>query len=207
MSANDNLRETYNKIAKDWNGDHIVDTWWIEETNTFLSLLPKEATILDVGCAGGYKTNYIKNKGFKIQGIDFSEGMIEDAKEKFPDITFEVLDVYNLDNLTKTFDGVFSQAVLLHIPKKRIMEVLEKMKTKLNKGGLLHIAVKEVKNNGIEEEIKKEDDYGYEYERFFSYFTLDELKGYFNKLGLEIIHENIVNSGRSNWICLIGRNK
>jgi len=69
----------------------------------------------------------------------------------------------------------------------------------------LHIAVKEIRDKNIEEEIRKEDDYGYEYERFFSYFTLEELRDYFKILKLEIISENIVNSGRSNWINIIGK--
>ena len=56
-------------------------------------------------------------------------------------------------------------------------------------------------------EIRKENDFGYEYERFFSYFTLSEFKDYFNKLGLEIISENVIlsSSGRSNWINITGK--
>lgn len=208
MKENKNLRETYNKIAKNWDKDHEKDTWWIEGADNFLALLPKDAHILDISCAGGPKTNYMKKKGFQVEGIDFSESMIESAKKRFPDINFNVLDVYDLEKLNKTYDGIFSQAVILHIPKKRVMKVLEKMKSKLNKNGLLYIAVKEIRDNGIEEEIKKEDDYGFEYERFFSYFSLDELRDYFKKLGLEIISEKIVDSGpgRSKWINIIGKN-
>lgn len=208
MKENKNLRETYNKIAKNWDKDHEKDTWWIEGADNFLALLPKDAHILDIGCAGGPKTNYMKKKGFQVEGIDFSESMIESAKKRFPDINFNVLDVYDLEKLNKTYDGIFSQAVILHIPKKRVMKVLEKMKSKLNKNGLLYIAVKEIRDNGIEEEIKKEDDYGFEYERFFSYFSLDELRDYLKKLGLEIISEKIVDSGpgRSKWINIIGKN-
>jgi len=107
MKDNKDLKQTYNKIARDWNGDHIIDTWWIKGTDKFLSLLNDGASILDIGCAGGFKTNYIKEKGFNIEGVDFSEEMISDAKRRFKDITFEVLDIYDLDNLNKTFDGIF----------------------------------------------------------------------------------------------------
>jgi len=205
MSKNKDLKDTYNKIAKDWNGDHIIDTWWFSGTDKFLSLLPKEASILDVGCAGGFKTNYIKEKGFNVEGIDFSEEMIKDAQERFKGINFEVRNVYDLDKINKTYDGIFSQAVLLHIPKKDILEILEKIKSKLNKGGFAYIAVKEKKDGGVEEEIKKENDYGYEYERFFSYFSLDELKNYFKELNMEVVYEKIESSGRANWINIIGK--
>lgn len=202
---NDELKATYNKIAKDWNTDHKEDTWWIGATDDFLSLLSPNAIILDVGCGGGFKTKYIKDKGFQAEGIDFSEEMIKEAKEIFPDITFEVMDLYNLEKLQKTFDGIFAQAVLLHVPKNRIVEVLEKLKSKLNKGGLLYIAVKEARDSSVEEEIKKENDYGYEYERFFSYFNLNELKNYFKGADLEVVSEKIVTSGKTNWINIVGR--
>jgi len=205
MENNNDLKNTYNKIAKLWNGDHIVDTWWFTGSDKFLSLLPEGASVLDVGCAGGYKTNYIKSKGFDVEGVDFSEEMIKEAKEKVPDVSFSVCDAYDLDTINKTYDGIYCQAMLLHIPKKDIFSILEKMKNRLNIGGFLYIAVKEKRQNGVEEEIKTENDYGYEYERFFSYFTIDELKSYFNDLGMEVVYEDIVSSGRANWINLIAK--
>jgi 2-polyprenyl-3-methyl-5-hydroxy-6-metoxy-1,4-benzoquinol methylase len=205
MNQNDDLKKTYNRIARDWSTQHGVDDWWIEGTDTFLSLLPKGATILDVGCGSGYKTKYIKDKGFNAAGIDFSEEMIKFAKEKYTDVDFEVVDVYDLDKYPKTFDGIYSQAVFLHIPKKRSIEVLEKMKSRLNDGGLLHLALKEVKDKKVEEEIKKENDFGYEFERLFVYYTLDELRGYFMSLGFEMVSEKIVVSGRAKWINIVGK--
>jgi 2-polyprenyl-3-methyl-5-hydroxy-6-metoxy-1,4-benzoquinol methylase len=202
---NNDLKETYNKIAKDWVKDHDGDSWWVEGTDTFLSFLPKGATILDVGCAGGHKAKYIKDRGFNVEGIDFSEEMIKEAKKRFPEISFQVFDVYDIDKYPKTFDAIFTQAVLLHIPKKRIIEVLEKIKSRLNPEGILHISLKEVRDNKVEEEVRKENDYGYEYERFFSYYTLEELEGYFKNVGLELISEKTVNSGRSNWINIVGK--
>lgn len=209
MKNNEDLKTTYNKIAKDWGADHSGDDWWIEGTDIFLELLPKGVKVLDLGCGSGYKTKYIKGKGFDVEGVDFSEGMIKIAKEKFPDIDFEVFDLYDFDKFYKNFDAIFCQAVLLHIPKKDVFDILEKIKSKLKDGGLLYIAVKEKKEEGVEEEIKKENDYGYEYERFFSYYSLDELKTYFKKLQLKIIYEDVAPPSRAtrktNWIQVIVR--
>jgi len=205
MKDNKDLKNTYNKIANDWCKDHKGDDWWIPGADAFINLLAKGSKVLDVGCGGGYKTKYLQDKGLDASGVDFSEGMIDCAKEKFPNIKFNVLDLYDFDTLNEKFDGIFAQAVLLHIPKIDIFNILEKMKSKLKDGGLLYIAVKEIKNIGIEEEVKKENDYGYEYERFFSYFTRDEILNYFKKLSLEIVYDNTLNSGRSNWINIIGK--
>jgi 2-polyprenyl-3-methyl-5-hydroxy-6-metoxy-1,4-benzoquinol methylase len=58
MKNNKDLKNTYNKIASDWVRDHSSDDWWVEGTDIFLSLLSPGATILDVGCGGGHKTQY-----------------------------------------------------------------------------------------------------------------------------------------------------
>ena len=58
---------------------------------------------------------------------------------------------------------------------------------------------------GISLEIKKESDYGYEYERFFSFYTIDELRQYFLDAGLAIVHEDVVPSGKTRWISVIGK--
>jgi 2-polyprenyl-3-methyl-5-hydroxy-6-metoxy-1,4-benzoquinol methylase len=155
-----NLKETYNKISKDWSKDHSNDTWWQEGTDHLLSLLPKGASIHDVGCGAGIKSHYLASKGFEVTGTDFSEGMIATAQAQFPDITFKVLDVYDFDTLTDKFDCIFAQAMLLHIPKARVMEVLEKFKNNLKPDGLLYIGVKEIKEDQQEEKIIKENDYG-----------------------------------------------
>src|SRR3989344_5666981 len=120
------LKSTYNNIAEDWVKDHLRDTWWQEGTDAFLSFLPPQSAVLDVGCGGGIKSKYIADKGFQVTGIDFSEKMIEIAKREFPQTDFEVVDIYHLDQYQKMFDAVFAQAVLLHVPKFQALEVLRK---------------------------------------------------------------------------------
>jgi 2-polyprenyl-3-methyl-5-hydroxy-6-metoxy-1,4-benzoquinol methylase len=200
-----NLKSTYNKIAEDWATDHVANTWWVGEIKRFYDLLPTGATILDVGCGAGFKTQGLTERGFKVKGIDFSEKMIEVAKRKYPSLDFDVMDVYDLEQMNEKFDAVFALAVILHVPKKRVLEVLQKMKDRLNPGGLLYIAVKEKKEGGAQEEIKKENDYGYDYERFFSYFNIQELKDYLKSLGMELVYDSITNDGRTNWLQVVGK--
>ncbi len=201
------LKSTYDKMAEDWFKDHNNDTWWQDGTNKFLSFLPKGATILDVGCGGGFKTKYIADKGFKVLGTDFSEKMVEISKREFPSCEFDVLDIYNIDTYPGNFDAIFAQAVILHVPKNRVIEVLQKMKNKLNNGGFLYIGVKSVREDNIDEKVTVENDYGYEVERFFSFFTQEELRNYFTKLDLEVIWEDSTSSGKATWLQIVGKKK
>ncbi len=199
------LKSTYNKIAEDWDHDHTGDQWWGAGLEKFLSFFDPGASILDVGCGSGVKSKILQQKGMNVTGIDFSEKMLEIAKRRVPEGNFQLVDLYKIADFDKKFDGIFAQAVLLHFPKKDIRGVIGSLKEKLKSGGYFYVAVKQRREGEGEEEIVKENDYGYAYERFFSYFTLPEMKQYFIGQGLEIVYEDIVPSGRRDWIQIIGR--
>ena len=204
-----NLKDTYNKIAELWHKDHSSDDWWVGGTDAFVSYLKTGCNVLDVGCGGGTKSKYLIGKGLNVIGIDFSENLLSIAKRECPQGRFLVMDINNIDALEEKFDGIFMQAVLLHIPRKEVEGILKKAVSKLNDGGYLYIAVKEKIEGGIDEETKTDNDYGYDYERFFSYFSLDDFKTYFKKIGLEMVYENVMPPSRttrqSNWMQVIGK--
>ena len=199
------LKSTYNRIAKDWFKDHLEDTWWIEGTDKFASLLKSDSLVLDVGCGAGVKSKYLIKKGLKVVGIDLSEEMIEIAKKEVPDGKFLVADITESLDFDKKFDGIFAQAVLLHIPKKDIKNILSNLLSPLKPKGYLYIAVKGLKEGQPEEQIIKESDYGYEYERFFSFYTPKELENYLKELGMTIVYNEMVSTGNTDWIQLIAQ--
>jgi 2-polyprenyl-3-methyl-5-hydroxy-6-metoxy-1,4-benzoquinol methylase len=200
-----NLKETYNKIARDWFNDHDTDDWWVEGIEKVISLLSPGTEILDIGCGAGQKTRYLHKHGFKVTGADFSEEMIKIAREQLPGAEFRVLDLYEVDTIGKQFDCVFAQAVFLHIPKKDVLEIFKKIKTILKNGGLFYVAVKELREGSPEEHMLTENDYGYEYQRFFSYFTMLELEKFFRSAGFEIVFSSITPVGKTRWLQVIAK--
>jgi SAM-dependent methyltransferase len=201
----DDLQATYDRIAEDWHRDHQVDSWWVEGTDKFISQIPTGGNVLDVGCGSGVKSKYLAESGLRVTGIDFSAGMIGIAQREVPEAHFQVLDMRDVGSLPGEFDGVFVQAALLHIPKKEVSTVLAGLASKLKQGGYLYVAVKGMRPDGVEEEVVKERDYGYEYERFFSYFSEEELRSALESLGLSIVFAETKPSGRTAWVQLIAR--
>ncbi len=206
QTHNTDLRKTYDQIAEDWHKDHLDDAWWKPVTERFASLLSPGSSILDVGCAGGIVGKFFAERGFRVTGIDFSENMIAIAKREVQTGTFVVADLYKLDEFPGQFNAVFAKAVLLHIPQKDIPEIMGKLVRKLRLGGYLYLAVKERDEGQLEEDVKKEHDYGYTYERFFSYFTLPEMQHFVEQAGLQIVFSDVTQSGNVRWIQCIGRN-
>ena len=199
------LKDTYNKIARDWAIDHEHDDWWIKGTEKLISLLPPGASVLDIGCGAGHKSMYLSQHGLQVTGADFSEEMIRIAREQVPNAEFKVLDLYEVDTVDKMFDCVFAQAVLLHIPKKNIAAILQKIKNLLKEGGLFYFAVKEQREGTSDERVVVESDYGYEYERFFSYFSIPELEKFLSDAGFAVMYLDVALVAKTRWIEIIAK--
>lgn len=93
-------------------------------------LAPKPAEcILDLGCGTGHLTNKIAGFGAEVIGIDNASTMIEQARQHYPSLRFEIADAINLQ-YQEHFDAVFSNAVLHWIqqPEKVIASVQRVLK-------------------------------------------------------------------------------
>jgi ubiquinone/menaquinone biosynthesis C-methylase UbiE len=56
--------------------------WQLEIT--FRMLEANQGKVLDVGCASGVVTDALRNRGLSVVGIDFSPGMINQARHRIP---------------------------------------------------------------------------------------------------------------------------
>lgn len=75
-------------------------------------LAPKTGEwILDVGCGTGQLTGELAARGAEVTGIDSSAEMVAEAKRKFPELRFEVMDAREI-RMDRKFDAVFSNAAL-----------------------------------------------------------------------------------------------
>lgn len=99
--------------------------------NDLLDLLnPQNGEIIvDLGCGTGDLANKISEYGAQIVGIDKSEKMIKQAKDKYPEINFKVGDITRL-GYTNEFDAVFSNAMLhwVRTPKEALECIFQSLK-------------------------------------------------------------------------------
>jgi 2-polyprenyl-3-methyl-5-hydroxy-6-metoxy-1,4-benzoquinol methylase len=93
--------------------------------------------MLDVGCASGYFTNIINNH-ICIDGCDFTQNKIEQAKKQFPHIHFYQLNLTDNEiSLPVKYDFFFSNAVLPHIPINDKPKVFENLASVANKDAII----------------------------------------------------------------------
>jgi len=94
--------------------------------------------VLDIGCGPGTYVSWLMDTDYT--GIDVNEENIVLAKRKysnFPNINFIAgdLNILNNMNFEKTFDVVFMQNVLHHLPKDTILSILQLIPKLLKKNG------------------------------------------------------------------------
>ncbi|MFS0837124.1 class I SAM-dependent methyltransferase [Paenibacillus sp. 1P03SA] len=73
-------------------------------------------SVLDLGCGTGSLAGQMALLGAEVTGVDFSETMIEEARQKYPELRFEVGDARTYRS-GRTFDAVFSNAALHWVPQ------------------------------------------------------------------------------------------
>ena len=141
------------KIKKFWNNrSHKKDyagsnslSGDILETNYLSSIIKKNSKILDAGCGNGIFFSRV-NKKIKYRfglGIDYSDGMIKNAKKRNLTRTkFIVDDITNLENTKKLkikFDYIITKRSLINlINSKKQIEVIKRLSYFLKKRGKLY---------------------------------------------------------------------
>ena len=128
-------KELYNQIAEDFSSTRYK-IW--PEFEYFKGYLQKNQDILVLGCGNGRLLELLKEYQPNYLGVDFSQRLIEQAKQKWPDYNFQIGDALDLSFLNQKFDIVFLIATLHHIPSQKLREkVLRNIYSVLKPGGKL----------------------------------------------------------------------
>ncbi|MAE49755.1 SAM-dependent methyltransferase [Candidatus Pacearchaeota archaeon] len=131
----------------------LEDKAFLEKRDAFLSLLPGKE-ILDLGSGPGRDATYFKKQGYNPLCLDISPEMVKRCQQK--GLTAITEDIETL-NLNKQFDGIWSCASLVHLPKQHLPATLKKMKIHLRPKGILHIGMKEGSFEGYQYDKRVED--------------------------------------------------
>lgn len=163
------LVKTYEKYAHE-RASHSSDEFKVHERAEFLKFLKDEGreTLLEIGCGHGRDAQFFQSQGFRVLAVDNTPTMVKLTAEK--GVSAQVLDCYNLDEITERFDAIYTMNCLLHIPKCDFDRVLGLISGRLTENGLMYLGIWGDQNfEGIwEQDI-------YAPKRFFSFWKTEAL--------------------------------
>ena len=145
----DKTVEYYNNKAQEF-FESTVNVDMSEHYRVFLNFLPPGGKILDAGCGSGRDSLYFINQGFQVIAIDASPALAS-LSSKLIGQPVAVLRFQDM-NFEKEFDGIWSCASLLHVPRSEMNDVLSRLTRALKPKGVLYASFKygdgERKDNG-----------------------------------------------------------
>lgn len=106
----------------------------------FLKYLPKESTILDLGCGSGRDSKVFIEEGYQVFAMDGSQEICNFASEYIgQEVICKTFDELNYEN---KFHGIWACASLLHIPYVELPNMLQKISKALKPDGYLYASFK-----------------------------------------------------------------
>ncbi|MBN1915751.1 class I SAM-dependent methyltransferase [Candidatus Dojkabacteria bacterium] len=174
----------YNKVAEEYCAKYFNDDFDFPVLEEFITKLPKTGFVLDVGCGPGTFTQHFLKHGFKVEGIDLSEKMLEIAKRNIPFVNFKLMDMRNLRYFDESFDGIFAGYSLIHIPGEDIEKTLEGFYRVMEKNGFLMISAQSGEGEKVIDEPLAKG-----VKIFFNFYRLDELAKLIEQAGFEVVYK------------------
>ncbi len=190
---------SYDRVAQAYNRHNRTGKFWQRELHQFKRLLPGPR-VLEVGCGAGRDAVELQKLGLKYVGIDASRGLLRVARRLDPTGDYRYMDLYSLGFPPRSFDGVWTMATLLHVPKRRLPKVLRSIRRLLVTGGVMAVSIKERRD--VDEALIHQDKYG-GVDRFFAFYTMKEFSLLLKKTGWKI-HETFKQPEDNNmWLSYI----
>jgi SAM-dependent methyltransferase len=145
---------------------------------------------LDIGCGSGRDTAWLANNGFDVMGIDASSRMLEEARKRHPELTFQEMALPDLAGISDgSYANALCSAVLMHLEHGSLKIAAKNILRILSKGGILLLSFR-----GTREANKRENG------KLYETITKEEAIGLFEQEGGELLfYESTLEAGRNHF--------
>lgn len=173
----------------------------------YMEGLPKDAKIFEVGSGSGRDATRLRELGFtNIVVSDVADFFLEHLRTQgFNPVKFNLIS----DDFTKKYDFILCWAVLVHFTKEEARAAIVKMYEALSSGGRLAFCVEsKVKSDpadGASAPVAADGEWAdfkgkIGAKRYFSYWTLEEVREFCDNLGLRALNLSERTGARASWI-------
>lgn len=101
----------------------------------------KSGLTADIGSGSGRDAAWLAENGFDVVGYDASEGLLAEARRRYPKLTFDYAALPALEGIAdERFDNVLCETVIMHLPREEILPSVERLLAILKPGGILYLS-------------------------------------------------------------------
>jgi len=163
MSAYDGDAKSF---ADDWHSQPAPTDLHDAVTKFFI-----KGPTADVGCGSGRDTAWLNESGYPAIGYDASEGLLTEARNRYPSIKFLKSTLPDLACVKDaSFQNVLCETVIMHLPTLQIGVAVKRLLDILVTGGVLYLSWR------VTQGANRRDEHGRLYAAFDPNIVLDALK-------------------------------
>jgi len=136
----DKVAEAYNVVAKEYAdkfcGEHEKKPLDREILYRFSQEVAGKRPIWDFGCGPGQTTQYLRDLGIEISGLDISEKLLEQANVIHPDIIFRKGNILDLEFENESIAGIVAFYAIVHFSPEQVAKAFREIFRVLQPGGI-----------------------------------------------------------------------
>jgi SAM-dependent methyltransferase len=136
----------------------------------------------DIGCGSGREVAWLNANGYPAAGFDASEGLLTEARRRYPDLKFVDAELPDLAGVVaEMYDNVLCETVIMHLDRALIAPAVRRMFEIVKPGGIFYLSWR------VTDAADLRDGHGRLYAAFDASIVRDELKAATTLLDEEVV--------------------
>ncbi|MCC8981107.1 class I SAM-dependent methyltransferase [Bradyrhizobium acaciae] len=101
----------------------------------------KGGVTADIGCGSGREVAWLSTNGFPAEGFDASEGLLAEARSRYPKLRFTRAELPDLRGIASgSFDNLLCETVIMHLDPTLIAPSVRRMFELVKPGGVFYLS-------------------------------------------------------------------
>jgi SAM-dependent methyltransferase len=123
-------------FAEDWHAQPAPD-----DLQALIRRFFRPGRTADIGCGSGREVAWLAANGFAAVGYDPSEGLLGEARARYPHLSFSAAALPELAGIADgSFDNVLCETVLMHLGRDTIARSVQRLLAILRPSGVMYLS-------------------------------------------------------------------
>ena len=134
-------RAAYDKDAASFAMDWHEEPAQVDLHEIVAHFFIKGGISADIGCGSGREVAWLNANGFPANGFDASEGLLAQARSRYPNLSFAWAELPALRGIAvNSYDNVLCETVIMHLDRTRIAPSVRRMLDIVKPGGIFYLS-------------------------------------------------------------------